>query len=228
MNKQLSENNKIIIFGGGGHGRTLIELARAMGGFDLVGVVDDGMPKGALLLGLPVLGGKDELSAIFASGVQLAVNGVGGIGNPQARWAVFEMLLALGFKFPNLIHPTAYVEPSAVLKGGVQVLSQAYVGTQAEIGFGSVINAGAILSHDVQAGKCTNFSPGALLAGNVKIGAFTQVGMGATINLKINIGENARIGNGATVKKDVPADCIVRAGTIWPVPDISRIAKTEE
>jgi acetyltransferase-like isoleucine patch superfamily enzyme len=40
--------------------------------------------------------------------------------------------------------------------------------------------------------------------------------MGATINLEVHIGAGARIGNGATVKDDVPANGVVRAGSIWP------------
>lgn len=223
----MGNNKDVIIFGGGGHGRTLIELVQAMGIYHLIGIIDDGMPVGESLLGVPVLGGRDQLPILYKEGVHLAVNGVGGIGNPQVRWSVFEEMLKIGYEFPNVIHPTAFVEHSAALLGGVQVLPQAYIGTQAVVGFGSVINAGAVLSHDVKTGNCTNFSPGALIAGNVSFGDFTQVGMGATVNIKLSIGHHVRIGNGATVKKDVPDETIVRAGTIWPVPDLSRIANME-
>lgn len=224
----MSKNKKIIIFGGGGHGRTLIELVRAMGKFELVGVLDDQIPAGTNLIGTPVLGGQSSLQKLFENGIQLAVNGVGGIGSPQTRWAVFETLQAIGFRFPTVVHPAAFIEKSACLEDGVQVLAQAYLGTQAKVGFGSVINAGAVLSHDVQTGICTNFSPGALIAGNVVFGDFTQVGMGATVNLNLKIGAKVRIGNGAAVKKDVPDNTIVRAGTIWPVPALSHIANMDQ
>ncbi|MAT44058.1 MAG: hypothetical protein CL609_17120 [Anaerolineaceae bacterium] len=224
----MKKNNKMIIFGGGGHGRTLIELVQAMGSYDLVGIVDDHIPPETELLGVPVLGGQAVLTTLYQKGICLAVNGVGGIGNPSARWAVFESLQKIGFDFPTVVHPTAFVEKSAFLDAGVQVLAQTYIGTQVKVGFGSVINAGAVLSHDVQAGICTNFSPGALIAGNVVFGDFTQVGMGATVNLNLKIGANVRIGNGATVKKDVPDDTIVRAGTIWPKPQLSRIVNVDK
>ncbi len=224
----MNKNNKLIIFGGGGHGRTLIELVQAMDSYDLVGVIDDHIPPETELLGVPVLGGRSILSELFQKGICLAVNGVGGIGYPQSRWVVFEALQKIGFDFPSVVHPTAFVEKSARLEPGAQVLAQSYIGTQVKVGFGSVVNAGVVLSHDVQTGICNNFSPGALIAGNAVFGDFTQVGMGATVNLNLKIGANVRIGNGATVKKDVPDHTIVRAGTIWPKPQLSRIADMDK
>jgi acetyltransferase-like isoleucine patch superfamily enzyme len=41
--------------------------------------------------------------------------------------------------------------------------------------------------------------------------------MGVTVNLGAEIGPGARIGNSATIKSDVPANGVVRAGTVWPV-----------
>ena len=84
------------------------------------------------------------------------------------------------------------------------------------LGFGTLINAGVVVSHDGKIGQCVNLSPGALLAGAVTVEDFAQIGMGATINLGITIGSRARIGNSAVVKADVPADGRVYAGSIWP------------
>lgn len=213
----------LVVFGGGGHGKTLIDLIRALGSYRLVGIVDDGQPAGSLIMGLPVLGGAAVLPDLAASGVRLAVNAVGGIGNVAVRLQVFERLHAAGFTCPNLVHPTAWVEPSAVLEGGVQVLAQSYVSSETRIGYGSVLNAGVVVSHDCRIGRCVNLSPGALLAGDVAIEDFAQVGMGVTINLHVVIGAGARIGNGATVKADVPAGSIVRAGAVHP-PRLDRPA----
>ncbi len=206
----------IILYGGGGHGKTLIELVRAAGMYHWVGVIDDSRPVGSEVLGVPVLGGADMLPRLFEQGVRLAVNGVGGIGNPAVRLRVFETLAQAGFNCPAVVHPTAWIEQSTVLEGGVQVLAQSYVSSASRIGFGSVLNAGVIVSHDCQIGQCVNLSPGATLAGNVRVEDLAQIGMRATINLDITIGTGARVGNGATVKADVPPHTRVRAGTIWP------------
>lgn len=208
--------NALVIYGGGGHGRSLIDLVRALHEYELAGIVDDSLPPGSEVLGVPVLGGNSVLEDLAAHGVCLALNAVGGIGNLTPRLEVFERLKAAGFTFPTVIHPTAVVEPSAQLADGVQVFALAHVGSNARVGFGCILNTGAIVSHDCVLDDVVNISPGGILAGGVQIGQHTQIGMGVTINLDLKIGARVRIGNGATIKADVPDDAIVRAGGIWP------------
>ena len=206
----------IVVYGGGGHGKTVIDLLRAIHMYHIIGVIDDGLPAGKAIAGLSVLGGAEILPEIFADGVRLAANAVGGIGNINIRMKVFETLVEAGFRFPTIIHPKAYLEPSSQLEAGIQVFAHAYIGSEATIGFGCIVNTGAIISHECILNSFANISPGAILAGNVQIGERVLIGMGATINLGVRIGNDARIGNGATVKADVPEKGIVQAGTIWP------------
>jgi len=206
----------IIVYGGGGHGKALIDLLRILGVYRIVGVVDDGLKTDETVMGLPVLGGADALPGLYKRGVRLAVNAVGGIGNLAVRQKVFDILAGAGFTCPALVHPTAFVEASAILSPGVQVMPHAYVGSQARLGFGCIVNTGAIVSHDCILGALANVSPGAILAGEVQVGAGTLIGMGVTVNLQVQIGAGARVGNSATVKADVPEGGLVRAGQVWP------------
>jgi acetyltransferase EpsM len=210
------EPNAIVVYGGGGHGKALIDLIRVLKAYPIAGIVDDGIPSGSTIMGVPVLGGSAILEQLIKAGVCLAANAVGGIGDINSRIRVFESLKQVGFTCPMLVHPIAFVEPSASLADGVQVMPHAYVGSEARVGFGAIINTGAIVSHDCIIGDCANLSPGAILAGEVSVGNASLIGMGTTINLRVKIGTRARIGNGATVKQDVPDGSIVRAGTIWP------------
>ncbi|MGE5123315.1 MAG: NeuD/PglB/VioB family sugar acetyltransferase [Acidobacteriaceae bacterium] len=216
LQSEAYDPNSIIVYGGGGHGKALIDLIRVEGSHRIVGIVDDGMAAGDNVMGVPILGGAGILKQLVERGVHLAANAVGGIGNIQSRIKVFERLTTAGFSCPDLIHPTAFIEPSSVLSLGVQVMPHAYVGSETKIGYGVIVNTGAIVSHDCSLGDYANLSPGAILAGEVKIGAGTLVGMGVTINLGVKVGERARIGNGATIKQDVPDGGIVRAGSVWP------------
>jgi sugar O-acyltransferase (sialic acid O-acetyltransferase NeuD family) len=206
----------IIIYGGGGHGKSCLDLLQALNVYRVVGFVDDGIPTNQQIMGLPVLGGSEILPELYAQGVRLAVNAVGGIGDLTPRIRVFGNLARAGFASPAIVHPTAFVEQSARLAPGVQIFPHAYVGSEAQVGFGSIVNTGAIVSHDCQLGEIVNISPGAILAGEVTIGRQALIGMGATINLMTKIGPGARVGNGATVKSDVPENGIVRAGGVWP------------
>jgi len=210
------DSTSIIVYGGGGHGKALIDLLRVLGVYHIVGVVDDGLTTTETIMGVPVLGSAKVLPSLYARGVRLAVNAVGGIGNLTVRQKVFEVLAGAGFACPAVVHPTAFVETSASLSPGVQVMPHAYVGSQARLGFGCIVNTGAIISHDCILGDLVNVSPGAILAGEVQVGAGALIGMGVTINLRAQVGAGARIGNGATVKADVPENGIVRAGDVWP------------
>jgi acetyltransferase EpsM len=212
----------IVIYGGGGHGKKLIDLIRFLEGYRITGIIDDGLAASSAggsqptVMGLAVLGGREVLPELFAEGVRLAANGMGGIGRPEVRLKVSQRLAKAGFVCPPLVHPRAFVEPSATLSPGVQVFPNAYVGSEARLGRDVIVNNGAIVSHDCQLGDFANIAPGALIAGEVHIGDEVLIGMGATVTLGVKIGRRARLGNGSTIKAEVPENAIVQAGAIWP------------
>lgn len=211
----MNMEKRIVIYGAGGHAKTVISLLRLLD-WDIAGIIDDGVAKGVTVSGVEVLGDAEVLPMLRSQGIENVVNAVGGIGHYLIRWQIFERLQHLNFHFPTLIHPTAFVEDTVTLADGIQVLAQSYISSESTVGFGTLINAGVIISHDGNIGRCVNLSPGAMLAGEVTVEDFAQIGMGATINLDVKIGTRARVGNSAIVKKDVPADGRVYAGTVWP------------
>jgi acetyltransferase EpsM len=211
--------SKVIIYGGGGLSKMIIEHVRVLGCYQIVGIIDDTLPKGTDVIGSPVLGGAEMLPGLYQSGVRLAVNSVGGIGNYKVRLNVFHTLAKAGFICPAIVHPTAHVDPSARLEAGVLVLAMSYISGNAVVGMGTLINNSVVISHDCVLGMCTSLSPGAMTAGDVVIEDFAQIGMNATINIGVRVGRECLIGNGATIKKDVPAGTRVYAGSVWPPYD---------
>ena len=131
--------NAIVLYGGGGHGKSVIELIRILGAYQLVGIIDDGLLPGDKVLGIPVLGNSEVLKDLRSQGVQFAANAVGGIGEVDKRIRVFDALDAAGYKFPALVHPTAFIECSAFVEDGVQVLAMSYISSASSIGFGSIL-----------------------------------------------------------------------------------------
>lgn len=209
--------NQILLYGAGGHAKAVLELIRALGRFEIAGILDDNPAlTGTSVLGLPVLGTGELLPRLRAAGLGLAANGVGGIINLGLREKLFERLAALGFDFPGLCHPRATVEASAQIGAGVQVFANAYVGSSASLAERCMINTGAIVSHDCEIGAYTHIAPGALLAGHVHVGARALVGMGVTTTIGLKIGAGARVGNGAVLLADVPEKAIIPAGKVWP------------
>jgi acetyltransferase EpsM len=207
---------KVVIYGGGGLSKMIIETVRVLGTYQILGVIDDNMEKGSDVIGSPVIGGAEVFSQLRKDGIRLVVNSVGAIGNYQVRLDIFNKLADEGFVCPAIVHPTAHIDPSARLAAGVLVLAQSYVSGNAIVGMGSLINNSVVVSHDCVLGVCTNLSPGAKIAGDVIIEDFAQIGMNATVNIGVKVGKECLIGNGATIKKDVPPGTHVYAGTIWP------------
>lgn len=206
----------LLIYGAGGHAKSVMEIVRQTGEYAIAGIVDDNPAlTGKQVLGIPVLGTRAILPALRAQGVTLAANGVGGILDINVRVRVFELLEAAGFTFPPLVHPRATVEPSARLGEGVQVFANAYVGAEAELQARCMVNTGAVVSHDCVIGAYSHIAPGALLAGHVHVGERTLVGMGVTTAVGVKIGAGVRVGNGAILLAEVPERTIIQAGRFW-------------
>lgn len=209
-------NASIVLYGGGGHAKAVLEMILAIGAFRLAGVIDDNPAlAGGQVLGVPVLGGREKLAELYDQGVGLAANGVGGIINIDVRVRLFELLMRHGYALPALRHPRATVEASARLGDGVQVFANAYVGSSTVLHDCCMVNTGAIVSHDCEIGRYTHIAPGAMLAGHVHVGERALVGMGVTTAIGIHLGDGVRIGNGAILLTDVPSRQIVPAGKVW-------------
>jgi pyruvate/2-oxoglutarate dehydrogenase complex dihydrolipoamide acyltransferase (E2) component len=54
----------IIIYGGGGHGKSLIDLVRLLHIYRIVGLVDDGITTDQTVMDVPVLGGAEKLTEL--------------------------------------------------------------------------------------------------------------------------------------------------------------------
>jgi len=209
-------SKSLIIFGGGGLGKTLIDLVRAGDQYELLGVVDDGMEIGSEVLGVPVIGGANCLGPLAEAGLLHAANAVGAIGRITTRVKVSERITEAGIGAPPLAEPSASIADSAELASGAQVFAQAVVSAAASIGANTIINSGTIISHDCVIGANSHIAPGAVLAGEVVVGEKTLVGMGVTASVGLKIGSGCVIGNGTVLTADVPDGTFVAAGTVWP------------
>jgi len=211
-----SDKPYMLIYGAGGHAKSVMEMVLQNNSYIIAGIVDDDRQlAGKLVLGIPVLGTRVLLPALVNQNITLAANGVGGIIDITARVKIYELLENAGFTFPVLIHPRATVEPSAKVGEGVQIFANAYVGSETILQSRCMVNTNSVISHDCMIGGYTHIAPGALLAGNVHVGERTLIGMGVTVTIGVKIGSGVRIGNGAIVLADVPDKMIIQAGRYW-------------
>ena len=190
----------LLIAGAGGHGCVVAETAQAMGKWERIAFLDDrheALAGG--MLSLPVLGRLDQAESFRDRYADIVV----AIGDSQPRSQWMQRFSAQGFDLPVLVHPTAWVSPSAGLAGGSVVFAQAAVGTRARVGGGCIINTGATVDHDCVLGECVHVCPGAHVGGDVQIGNQSWIGIGTSIVHCVRIGSCVMIGAGSVVISDV-------------------------
>ena len=194
---------KLVVVGAGGHAGVLIAaLKRA--GTPPFGCVDSDPSKWRQpVLGVPVLGGDEQLDELRHGGDLQLVNAVGYTRDPAPRRAIWERFRG-AYRFAIVRDTTAFVDDSAVLCEGAQVLAGAIVQTGARVGENTIINTGAQVDHDCSIGAHVHVAPGAVLSGDVAVGDSTLIGAGAVIKQGVNIGRAATIGMGAVVIRDIP------------------------
>jgi UDP-perosamine 4-acetyltransferase len=194
---------RVIVVGGGGHGRVIVDALLAAG-TSVAGVVDPDPAIAARLPGgVPYLGGDDVLVNVAPASVFLAL-GVGATGIPHQRRRIFERCRKQGFRFATVVHPSAILAAGVELGEGAQVLAGAVLQTGCRLGANALVNTRALVEHDAVVEDHACVSPGALLAGGVRIEAAAFVGLGAVILQNLRVGPEAMVAAGAVVTAGVP------------------------
>lgn len=193
---------KMILVGGGGHAKSIIDSVRSLNKFHIVGFVDkkDTNP------GIKRLGDDEVLSSLYNSGIKKAFIAVGSIGKPNVRIRLYNTLKNIGYKFPTIIDKTASVAGNAVIEEGTFVGKGAVVNSGTVIRKQCIINSGAIVEHDCIINEFVHLAPGAILSGGVSIGKRTHVGANAVIIQNIKVGEDVLIGAGSVIIRNVKND----------------------
>ncbi len=195
------------VFGGGGHGKVVADLIRAVGG-EIAGYVDQDRAKMGIIVepgGAMVVAMQDELLSFLARRHRLPGSAdavVLAFGDGHTR---LDLLERIGDDLcPALIHPSALISPSATIGAGTVVLPGAIINASATVGRAVIINSGAIIEHDCQIGDGAHISPHATMCGSVRVGQRSWIGAGSTVIQGIDIGSDTIVGAGATIIRSVP------------------------
>ncbi|MCX6060733.1 MAG: acetyltransferase [Campylobacterales bacterium] len=187
----------IFIYGASGHGKVVADIIRCSG-HTLAGWIDDKPNTHTYTW---------EQFCTLHPRATIAL----GIGENTARESIAKRVLEAGYYLPILIHPSAIISDSAIIKMGSVVMPLAIVNADALIGEGCIVNSGAIVEHDCILDNYVHLSPNATLAGGVHVKKSTHIGMGALILQNIKIGASSVVAAGSVVTKDV-SDNILVAG----------------
>lgn len=189
----------VVIIGGGGHAKVVIESLRASG--HTVAAIVDADPTPREVLGVPVVGDDLKLPELKEQGLsRLFV----AIGDNRLREKLGRKAQGLGFTLVNAIHPSAVISPSAKLGQGVAVMAGVTINADAEVGDLAIINTGAVVDHDGRLGMACHLGPASALAGGVTVGDRAFLGVGARAIPGVTIGVDTTVGAGGVVVRDLP------------------------
>ena len=150
---------KLLILGAGGYGKTVADLASQLGCYDKIAFLDDGRS------GEGILGKCGEFVTFSDGDTEMYP----AFGNSSIRMHWLKSLRDAGVTVPALVHPRAYVSPTARLGIGTVVLPMAVVNTGVQVGSGCIVNIGALIDHDSVLEDGVHLAPGAIVIAENRI-----------------------------------------------------------
>ena len=199
-------NNDLIVVGAGGHSRVVLAILSYYNNYNVIGVADSTSRSiGEKIDYTKISYTWEDLSSLYDNGVKHAVIA---IGDNKKRSTLFCQLKKIGFKFPNIIHPNAFVEKNAIFGSGNLITMGANIGSSVEIGNNCIIY-GSTIEHETKIENNVFIAPSVSIAGRVKLGDSCFIGIGSSVVEKITIGKRATIGAGSVVIDNVGNDLTV-------------------
>lgn len=183
----------LVIHGAGGHGAVVAEAA-SLAGLTVLGFLDrDDRVRPGLVTWTSAADLPQEAAIHVA------------VGDAATRERLSREHSAAGRRLASIVHPRAFVSPSASLSpdSGVFVGPLAVVHAGCRVEAGAILNTACVLEHDGRLGPFSHLGPGAVTGGAVAVGARALVGLGARLAPGVRVGDDARVGAGAIVLRNV-------------------------
>lgn len=163
----------LLVIGGSSFGRLIRVLAKEAG-HPFLGYIDD------FNRGADIVGTRADLGTTFkADEVCLAL--AVGYKHFAARRDIYRHATSIGFSFPPLVHPRAFVSDEAAIGQGCLLMAGCNVDAFATLGAACVLWPGAIVSHDSVIEDNTFVSPNATICGFAQVGHSSFIGAGSVI-----------------------------------------------
>ena len=194
------EQKNLILVGGGGHCKSVIEVAESAG-YTILGIVDRPEELGKLVLDYKVIGVDDDIPQ-YVEKAEFVIT-VGFIKIPALRIKLYNKVKEAGGKLATIVASTAHVSKYATLGEGTVVMHQAFVNAGAQIGNNVILNTFTNIEHDAVVGDQCHISTGTMVNGDCKIGQNVFVGSQSVLANGIEVGDNIIIGAGSVVRKSI-------------------------
>ena len=190
----------LILVGGGGHCKSVIEAAESAG-YSILGVLDMLEEVGKEILSTKVIGTDNDIPA-YVDKAEFVIT-VGFIKYPTTRFKLYNMIKKAGGKLATIVASTAYVSKYAEIGEGTVVLHQAFVNAGAMVGKNVILNTATNIEHDAVIGDHCHISTGTMVNGECKVGDRCFIGSQSVLANCISVGDDIIVGAGSFVRKSI-------------------------
>jgi sugar O-acyltransferase (sialic acid O-acetyltransferase NeuD family) len=190
---------KIILIGGGGHCKSVIDVIEQEAKFEIIGIIDKPKLLGSKVLGYSVVGSDLDLNRL-AKKYKYALITVGQIKTALIRIKLFNLAIKSGFTLASIISPKAYISKHSRIGMGTIIMHHAIVNANSFIGDNCIINTKALVEHDCSISDHCHISTNATINGGNQIGSKSFIGSNVTTKEYIKIESNSFIKAGSLIK----------------------------
>src|SRR5262245_40018767 len=195
---------RYLVIGAAGHAQevawSLREQLRGEGAPCELRFFDDRVPRGPLPSGLgDVVGTIDDVRR-HAAGAELVL----GIGLPRLKVTLVERLAPLALPWVTVVHPRATIGPNVELGEGTYVAAGAIVTVNVRIGRFVTVNMHCQVAHDDVVDEFATLHPDVHLSGNVTIGVGCELGTGSIVIPGARLGDWTVLGAGCVAVRSLP------------------------
>ena len=199
---------KIVIFGGSGHAKVIVDIIESNNNFELIGFIDNLIPQETIILNYRVIGDESLLPKLMNK--YKFNKGVVGIGDNFVRSKVVDVIkqIAPDFQFINCIHHSAKLSNYCKFGVGNVVMPGVSINASTIISDHCILNTNSSIDHDSRMESFSCLAPNSAVGGNCSIGQFSYVGIGASIFHGVSIEENCLVGGGSVLSNNAMSDSI--------------------
>lgn len=190
--------NPLILLGGGGHCKSVIDVAESAG-YTILGILDKPELVGTCIYNYKIIGVDNDIPQ-YVDKAEFVIT-VGQIKSPSIRHNLDRLVKQAGGKLATIIAKDAYVSKNAMIGEGSVIMHKAFVNAGAVIGRNCIINTMANIEHDCQIGEFCHISTGVMVNGDTMVGMNSFVGSGSVLYNGISIKEYSIIPAGSIVRK---------------------------
>lgn len=197
-------NSNIAIFGCGGFGREVLQIVRDINAAEpgtwtsIAFLVDEGVTASEFVQGVPVFPYRSFL--LRNPNVKLVV----AIGSSAARYSIVQRIKEeFTVDFVTLVHPRAWLGENVQIGDGSVICAGALLTTDLLLRDHVHVNIGCTVGHDAVLENFVTLNPSVNVSGNCQLADGVEVGTGSILLPKVEIGHWSVIGAGSVVTKSL-------------------------